>query len=178
MQNISNEILFALSVGIVASLISVFLSLMFREYWLKIIMPWYEERLYQGAKIEGQWRTITEYKDGGKNESIYTIKRKGHRIEGVIYSPNGIDKGKSWSFHGRFKDLILTATYESSSPRILDKGSFSLMLKHNGEKLTGHLIYYANDGNQMKTTTLELYPMLNEELKPNTALQPTAKRGG
>ena len=161
MEYINSEILFALSVGVIASLVSVLASLIFREYWLKIIIPWYEERLYKGAKIEGVWRTITKYRDGGENESIYTVKRKGHRIWGTINSPNGIDKGKSWRFNGFFKDLILSATYESSSRRILDKGSFSLLLNHNGEKLTGHLVYYANEGNTLKSTVLELYPITN-----------------
>ena len=158
MPSISNEILFALSVGIVASLISVFLSLLFREVWIKIIVPWYEERLYKGAKIEGIWHTTTEYEDGGANESIYTIKRKGHKVWGEIYSPNGMDKGKKWKFQGQFRDLIMTAIYESTNPRILDKGSTSLMLNHNGEKLTGCLVYYANNGNCMKSTQIELYP--------------------
>lgn len=154
----SNEIIFALTVGIVASLISVLLSLFFREVWIKILVPWYEERLYQGAEIEGVWHATTKYEDGGSNESIYTIERKGHRIWGEIHAPIGIDKGKKWKFHGRFRDLILTAIYESTNQRILDKGSISLMLNHNGEKLTGYLIYYANNGNQMKSTYIELYP--------------------
>lgn len=52
----------------------------------------------------------------------------------------------------------MTFHYASAHPRILDKGSASLMLTHNGGKLEGHLVYYANQGNQMKTTPLILTP--------------------
>ena len=167
MDQVNESILFALTVGIIASLLSVLLSLLFREIWIKILIPWYEERLYKGAEIEGVWHSITEYEDGGKNEVVYKLQRKGHRIWGEFSSISGIDKGKKWSFHGQFKDLVLNIIYESDDPRILDKGSMAMMLNHNGEKLTGHLIYYANDGNQMKSTQIELIPGYPDDGKSN-----------
>lgn len=151
-----SEITFGLVVGVVASLLSVLLSLVIKEFWLKILVPWYEEKLYKGAEVAGVWSSCTVYSDGGENLMTYIINRKGYRIWGEIRCTEGIDKGQSWLFTGSFKDLILSALYESSNPRVLDKGSLTLMLNHNGERLTGHLIYYANIGNQMKSTPLEL----------------------
>lgn len=151
-----NQITFGLVVGVVASLLSVLISLVIRECWIKILIPWYEERLYKGAEIAGVWNSCTVYSDGGENSMTYIINRKGYRIWGEIRCTDGIDKGQGWLFTGSFKNLILNALYESSNPRVLDKGSMTLMLNHNGERLTGHLIYYANLGNQMKSIPLEL----------------------
>jgi len=144
--------------GIVAGILTAVTLFVIRELWLTIFTPWYEERLYRGAKIEGFWRSTTNYLDGGSNEMVYQFQRKGHRIWGDISCIEGIDKGRKWNLEGQFKDLILTFHYESAHPRVLDKGSASLMLTHNGEKLEGHLVYYANKGNQMKTAALLLLP--------------------
>lgn len=149
--------------GIFTGILSAGLLFTLQAAWQKIFIPWYEERLYQGAKIEGFWRSNTTYQDGGTNEMVYQFHRKGHRIWGDISCIGGIDKGRKWNFRGQFKDLILTLHYESAHPRLLDKGSASLMLTHNGEKLEGHLIYYANKGNQMKSTPLVMDPDLRPE---------------
>lgn len=144
--------------GIVAGILSAGFLIALQLAWEKIFTPWYEERLYQGARIEGFWHSRTIYQDGDENEMVYQLHRKGHRIWGDIACIGGIDKGRKWNFSGRFKDLILSFHYESAHPRVLDKGSASLMLTHNGEKLEGHLIYYANKGNQMKSVPLVLEP--------------------
>lgn len=144
--------------GVAAGILTAVILFAIRELWLQVFTPWYEERLYRGAKIEGFWRSTTNYQDGGSNQMVYHFQRKGHRIWGDISCIEGIDKGRKWNFYGQFKDLILTFHYESAHPRVLDKGSASLMLTHNGEKLEGHLVYYANRGNQIKTTPLILMP--------------------
>ncbi len=160
-----NELFFALSVGIIASLLSVLASLLFREVWLKIIIPWYKEKLYKGADIEGTWHSIMEYHNGEYNENIFVIHRKGNRIWGTVSSIDGAEKGEQWNFEGQFKYLIVTAIYESTNKKILDKGSMSLMLINNGKKFEGYLIYYSSHGNKMKSIPITLHQGL---LKYNT----------
>jgi hypothetical protein len=58
------ELSYSLIVGVVSGVVTTILVFSFRIVWKKIIMPWYEERLYQGAKIEGVWSSEITFPAG------------------------------------------------------------------------------------------------------------------
>ena len=154
-----NELSLAFTVGVIASLFSIFVSIVLSAFWKKNILPWYEERLYQGAEISGEWTTLIKYSAEIENEVIYVVKRTGYNIHGYAYCINGSDKGMNWVLDGSFYDLILTISYYSKNKKTLDRGSASLMLVDNGTKLKGHLVYYENSSHSMRSTVLELSPI-------------------
>ena len=138
-----------ITIGIVAGLITTFIVVVLRQIWIGIIQPWYENRVYQDAEIEGKWHG--SYKDTEDGEELITIKRTGHKITGTITTINGADKGKKYIFTGSFNNLILTAAYSAKDVASLDRGTYSLMLVNNGTKLVGHAAFYEDTTHKIIT---------------------------
>ncbi len=137
MASISSNLLIGIIGGVIASMIVVII----RSFWLRIFIPWFEERVYKDAKIEGTWHAIfTETED--LREEIVTLERIGHKISGSISCISGYDKGKNYNIKGTFKNLLLTLSYNSSDRVSLDRGSMTLMLVRNGDMLSGHSSFY------------------------------------
>lgn len=128
-----------IGIGIVSGLITTFLVVVMRELWLKVIQPWYEERVYKDAKIEGRWRTSYGSID---SKEIVELQRTGHSISGKITVVEGADQGTVYDMRGTFNNLLLTGSYVPVNRSYLDRGSFTLMLVTNGERLEGHTSYY------------------------------------
>ncbi len=137
-----------ISIGIIAGIIATFIVFVFSTIWKKILIPWYEERIYKDVKIEGKWEGIMEY-DGAINKDIIIINRESHSISGTIKTIEGPNKGGDYIFKGSFKNLILTASYRASDRFQLDRGSFSLILKENGKKFEGRSSFYDDSTNKI-----------------------------
>ncbi|OEC52319.1 MULTISPECIES: hypothetical protein [unclassified Aeromonas] len=73
---------------------------------------------------------------------VEDILYRGVRIEGQ-------DQGSSYVFSGVFKDLILTATYESTSHFSTDRGTFTLRLEDNGSYLKGYTVYLGDTNGEL-----------------------------
>jgi hypothetical protein len=135
-----------IGVGIVSGIFVTFIVFVFQCLWVNAIQPWYEERVYKDARIEGGWK-IT-YPSLECEEHV-ELKRKGHTVTGVVIVMHGNDQGKSYKLEGTFKNLILTASYSADNPRTLDRGSFALLLGDNGNRLRGHSVIYHDEKNSM-----------------------------
>lgn len=77
------------------------------------------------------------------------LKRVGHSIKGKIIEIGGASDIHTYSIEGSFKNLILTATYESTSEDHIDRGALSLMLLKNGEVFEGFFSSYADQNHRM-----------------------------
>jgi hypothetical protein len=67
--------------GIVSGLIATFLALVARIYWSLAIVPWYEERIYRDARIEGKWRsTLVKYSKGADDWDGFCLKLRDRAI--------------------------------------------------------------------------------------------------
>jgi len=132
--------------GVIAGLVTGVLIWLFRSIWLNILSPRVENFLYNGVRIDGQWVATLEDVDELHKEEII-VKQWGHRIYGTFKCIEGSDKGGNYKFKGVFKDLILTATYESINSYSTDRGTFTVRLEDNGSVLKGHTVYMgATDG--------------------------------
>jgi len=134
----------AVILGIISGLITTFIVIVIQKLWGSVIEPWYEERIYKDAKIEGIWEGV--YPDLDLKE-IVTLKRNSHHIEGVIAIVEGPDQGKTYEITGTFKNLILSASYSAIDRKSLDRGAYTMMLKNNGDKLVGFSAFYEDDLN-------------------------------
>jgi len=146
MNIIGPEILSGIIAGIIATAIIVFL----RQIGLKIIRPWWEDFLYDDARIEGTWKSKTDY-SGYVEIEVWKLEQIGHSIKGTVTVMQGDDQGKTYTIEGKFKNLILTGIYTSTDKSAIDRGTINLMLVNNGHTLTGHGTYYYDPDHIIKT---------------------------
>ena len=143
-----------IGIGIVGGIVSAAFCLLFATFWKNTILPWYEEKVYHDAKIEGKWKGTYNYGEGA-TEDLIILNRKGHRVWGTIRSVSGVDEGNDYYFEGTFKNLLLTGTYVASDPSKLDRGSFTLMLKENGRLFEGESSNYIDEDHKVDSVKYE-----------------------
>jgi hypothetical protein len=161
----------SLLAGVVSGFFVSIAVLFFRVYWLRVLQPWYENRLYQDAKIEGLWTTIINFPDGTTNTHRIALERVGYSISGSVVCISGYSEGQTYTFSGTFKNLLLTGSYQMSNGRSLERGTFTLMLVEGGARLRGHLTYYDNQAHSVGTAPCE-WVTANDVI--NTAHNPAA----
>jgi hypothetical protein len=131
--------------GIISGLIATFMALVVRTFWIRAIVPWYEERVYRDAKIEGRWHSRVEYSDSAEDwdEFIVEIHRKSHHINATMTCIDGANKGNIYNFSGSFGNLILTGSYVSSDHTRLARGTLTLSLIRDGQAMEGYGAIYS-----------------------------------
>ncbi len=129
--------------GLVAASIYALAVFLFQTAWKTHCEPWFENKVYQDAQIEGQWEI--SYEVGVIRKELVTLKRRAHGVTGEIVGIEGPDIGKTYQLSGIFKNLLLTASYSSTDKKSLDRGTFTLQLANNGGSLEGSSSYYDDD---------------------------------
>lgn len=137
-----HELSYSLVVGVVSGVVAALLVFTFRSLWERIVMPWYEERLYKGARIEGCWLSEVTFPEGEKNKHRMQLHRVGYTVTGTTTCYEGYSEGNSYDLQGTFKNLTLSCTYQINDPRRLERGSMVLMLVNDGTTLKGQLSFY------------------------------------
>lgn len=133
-----------IAIGVIGGFIATFLTLVVRKYWLSIILPWYEERIYQDAHFEGVWEVTETYTTEQRTgKYIMEIHRQGHHVEGTLTGVDGHDSGHVYLLDGSFRNLILTLNWIPREKTKLDRGAWVLKLKENGNKFVGFGGYYS-----------------------------------
>ena len=92
------------------------------------------------------------------------LKRNGHKIYGKIIEIGGASDIHTYDVQGTFKNLILTASYESTSDSHIDRGALSLMLRENGRLLEGFFSSYNDDEHCMSPMKCYLYKRNSREV--------------
>jgi len=135
-----------IGIGIIAGLLTTILVVLVQKIWVSAVEPWYEERVYKDAKIEGEWEVTYP---AIKLSELATLKRKGHKISGVVAVIEGPDRGKTYEVEGLFKNLLLTLSYSAMDRASLDRGTYTLILRDNGRKLEGASAFYEDGTNSI-----------------------------
>ncbi len=176
-----------ITIGIVAGLLTAFITIVLRGLWFKILIPWFEELLYKDIKIEGVWVgiyvdqyhlleigdiepsvndckkiLINKAEDGYiPSEVRLNINRNGYKITGSFLGISGSEKGTIAEIKAEFKNLILSGTYETNETSIIDRGSFTLIAIQNGTVLKGFFSAYENNSHSIRP----FYCLLKRETK-------------
>jgi hypothetical protein len=140
------QVLLAILSGIVASACVVFIG----SIWRSIIEPWFEDRVYQDARIDGNWRGET-IRNSITREVVWEIRQRGHRIKANATPISGPNEGKRFKVEGMFRNSLLTVTYRMDSNQTLERGCVALKLINNGQRLQGHILRF--DGQKEKVET-------------------------
>jgi hypothetical protein len=83
------------------------------------------------------------------------IKRQGYTITGRSICIKGYSEGNSYNFHGTFKNLILTCTYQIDDSRGIERGATGLMLLNDGKTLKGYITFYDDKSSSTLSTVCE-----------------------
>jgi hypothetical protein len=166
----SGQFMLSVIAGLVsASALGIVLWLI-RVVWKNNIEPWWENKLYSDARIDGVWETKLVTEDQSDYREEAWIVQTGHSIRGTLYCTVGIDKGRSYKFAGVIRNTILSAYYWNSDKTAIDSGSFALRLEDNGDKLSGHTIYYYDTDHTLMPRE---YIWTRKKSPSNSGVQPT-----
>jgi len=128
--------------GLVSGVVVSIFVVAFGKFWNNIIIPWFEDRVYKDARIEGKWFSI--YTNGmALRQEVIILKRHGHYIQGSVIATNGLDEGEEYKVHGSFRNLILPLTYENTDKSSTDRGTITLKSHRNGKRFSGMVSHYS-----------------------------------
>lgn len=131
--------------GLVSGLVVTVLVIIFRSIWLKIIVPWFEDRVYKDAHIEGTWFSLYPTLVELREEAI-TLQRRGHAVTGtMVCVAGGHDEGLQYKVRGSFRNMLLPLVYESKDKAKTDRGSLTLRLVRNANRMEGKIALYHSD---------------------------------
>ncbi len=105
------------------------------------------------------------------------ICREGYKILGEVVEIGSKGTMQTYDIRGSFKNLIVSAEYESRSAEHIDRGSLSLMLESNGQKLRGFFSSYEDNENRILPFRCILFREAEWEAY-NKALNSQAKPAG
>ena len=105
------------------------------------------------------------------------IRREGYKVFGEVVEIGSRGTMQTYDIKGSFKNLIVTAEYESRSSEHIDRGSLSLMLESNGQKLRGFFSSYEDNENRILPFRCILFREAEWEAY-NKALNSQAKPAG
>lgn len=153
--NLSEQLVIGVTAGLFAAGILAISSFLVRVVWRTQVEPWWENKLYGDARLDGEW--IAELKAESTNNDCetVTVEQVGHNISGKIVCTNGPDEGRRYQFVGTFKNQILTGYYWNIRKTSIDSGSFSLRLENDGNRLKGWSSYYHDTGHQIVSREYE-----------------------
>ena len=138
-QNILSIFIGVLS-GILTSIIIWLIVRTFR----KIIIPWYQENIYRGIDISGEWKSHQEYAGKVKVDQIIQIKQKGHRIKGTLVSRNHMpsqgEDVSSFIISGEIFDNYVDIEYKVENKKLIGRGSHLLRVVDGGKNMKGGLV--------------------------------------
>jgi hypothetical protein len=139
----SGQFISSVVAGLVSASILGIVLWLIRAIWKGKIEPWWENKLYSDARVDGAWETkLVRAEDSEDYQEEVSIVQTGHSIKGTLYCTIGVDKGRSYEFDGVIRNTILSAYYWNSDKTAIDSGSFTLRLEDNGDRLAGHTVYY------------------------------------
>ena len=147
----SEEFLNSVVTGAFGAAFLALLNWIVKELWNSKVSPWYENKIYSDARVDGLWETrlVTQIESTYKERAVIT--QVGHHITGTLECVDGVDRGNSYKFVGVMRNTILSAYYWNTKSSALDSGSFTLRLEENGEKLVGFTTYYYDVDHSLKS---------------------------
>lgn len=142
-----------ITLGVVGGITTSVMLFVFGVLWNQRIVPWFEERIYKGARIEGDWCGEIEYDDGNREKFGFAILRQSYRVFGTM---KNLEDLREYTIQGEFKNNLLTLVYSSKVDWQIDRGCFTLVLTKNGREMHGHAAYYYSNDFSTKVAPIVL----------------------
>ncbi|EJA7341234.1 TPA: hypothetical protein JG809_003270 [Vibrio parahaemolyticus] len=137
-------------IGIVSSLVATALFICFSEFFRKVVLPWYEDKIYRGVRVDGVWKLV-EIEDQNIESSDIKMRlelcQHGDKVTGLYYHTDG-DRKYEYDVTGRISGMYLLATAAPRSNRQIDAVSFLFHLetKNSCLRMSGAALNQGNPG--------------------------------
>jgi len=127
-----NPVILGISSSLIATLIFISLS----KFFSRVVLPWYENKIYKGVRVDGKW----DLKEGQDNsESVLNLNQSGDLVSGThFHSFTLVSGGKiteSYHVKGYVKDGYFFATLDPISNNIVDSGTIHMKIFKHQDKL-------------------------------------------
>ncbi|EMF8902525.1 TPA: hypothetical protein NJ546_004597 [Vibrio parahaemolyticus] len=125
----------SVAIGIISSLLATGLFIGLSEFVRRVVLPWYEDKIYRGVRVDGAWSLIKISDINFEDEDMKMhLTQHGDRISGSYYH---VDDGKKDEYvvSGRISGMYFLATAVPKTSRQIDAISFLLHIDTN----QGHL---------------------------------------
>jgi hypothetical protein len=144
-------------IGVVSSLIATLLFLGLAELVKKVLLPWAEDMIYRGVRVDGRW-VDADKPDKSKIESVLELKQKADRITG-IYSHEKAGEAGSKSVYrvaGEIRNTYLNASLWPISDKMVDSGTLLVRVYHRDSLLwlEGTMTYISSDTGKIESTSV------------------------
>jgi hypothetical protein len=136
----------ALLIGIFSSLFATAIFVSMSELVRRVVIPWYADKIYRGARIDGRWEAeqVKEYTSKDKPLEMYMdLVQRGDTIHGTYSHKVANGEIDIYNLSGLIRDRYFLATAVPSSNRQLDGIAMILYMdnKQNKLLLSGQMIY-------------------------------------
>ncbi len=139
-----DSIQFSILTGVFSGILTSTIIWVFMKLIYKVFIPWYQNSIYRGINISGQWTSKLSFGGGVKVEQFIELKQKGHKIVGLVtsrnYIPNREDETSILSVKGEIFDNYVDIEYRIDDRRFIGRGSILLKVIEGGSRLEGSLL--------------------------------------
>src|SRR6185503_1394321 len=131
------------TIGIVSGAVTGILIYAFSMVWRRVLVPWYEERLYRGIDVSGQWLIShpgTEGQAEWSHRGTLSLKQSAHRLTGslsLVAREGTTAEGRTLSFVGEVSDRFVWGRLRHTSRARIGQVVMLAQITGDGRKILG-----------------------------------------
>lgn len=133
--------------GIISGLITSVLIFLLIQIFNKILRPWYQDMIYSGVRIDGQWYTQKIFRDGDTiQDELLELKQHAYSISGT-YTITKRYKGsesidiKTFKVDGKIRDRFVQICSHNIDKRKFGMNCSLYEIGSGGETLIGSTMW-------------------------------------
>lgn len=135
-------------IGIFSGLVTSILVWLFA----KLLLPYIQDRLYGGLRIEGNWK-IYETRDGVEKEvGSLSLQQNGYRLTGKSHrtrTRQGEKSDRQFVYKGRIAGEQVTLLFEDAQGRDFDTGTYVFRIQNDGVTMLGMSTFHGKQENRI-----------------------------
>ena len=144
--------------GIVSSLIATFVFLGLAWVLKNAVLPWLEDKIYRGVRIDGRWKIRFVEQENGESFGIVDLKQKGDRLCGT-FTHESDDKTEvtTYSIAGSIANSYTNISLTPASSTSIDTGSLVAHIYYEGGlQMSGVLVYISTKDGRVESAAAAL----------------------
>lgn len=141
---IGSSIFFGVVSGVMASALLLLLGLLYQ----RVLLPWYEDRVYHGIMVGGTWRVEHMSNSNRRDITIELVQRANRLIGASIHVATGDnvagDRVRRYSLEGEIRDRFVYLRGVHSDPARIGANSFLFEVIGDGQTMQGFSSAYSS----------------------------------